>query len=432
MPLPSKVLTDDYFLSSSNPTATSDQWQLEALALRCLDTPVVIQARQNVAMRWKTIVGQDLTEEMTRRFDELLDEYMFRYILAATNSDSNYPKVLAHLYAPPREWFGMKVPGTRGSGGDGPDNNYTVIPVDHVARFELIGQHFANGLGDVPFTLTGNLSLSMTINSLDWQDVEIDENGRFVITIDPDPANGRPNHLQTDAGVRYLFIRDCRSDWRQIPNAYRIKRLDPPASPPLTEAQIARMGARFAIDDVPAMYWFIRTFAGLEANLFNPPFATGSIGGLVSQMISFARLDLAEDEALILTTGTANAPFRDLVAMDGWFRTFDYWNQTSSFNNSQSHANADGTVTYVVAHRDPGVHNWVDTTGYHQLLMVHRWQGLREDTGSTEKPWVRSSLVKFDDLDSVLADGIKRVSSEERRQQIEARQQAFFLRYIDN
>ena len=188
---------DGYFLSATNPTATADQRDLEALALRVIDMPVVQQAKAQMAQRWKTIVGRDITAEALMRYDELVEEFAFNYVLKAVNSDANYPKVLNHNYGPPHQWFGMKVPGSRGGGGDGPDQNYVIIPIDSQARYELHGQRLDPKLGDVPFTLTGNFSLSMTLGSLDWQDVKFNADDSFVITLDPEPANGRPNHIQT-------------------------------------------------------------------------------------------------------------------------------------------------------------------------------------------------------------------------------------------
>jgi hypothetical protein len=259
--------------------------------------------------------------------------------------------------------------------------------------------------------------------------MQVKPDGSFVITLDPEPANGRPNHIQTALEARWLFIRDCRSDWRQIPNEYHVRRLEPPSAPPLTVEQIAARAARYIVDDVPAKYWFMRTFYVLEPNTITAPFGTGAIGGLVSQKISFARLKLADDEAFVVTMGSGGAPFRDLVLQDFWFRTIDYWKHTSSMNKSQGIPNADGSTTYVISIQDPGVHNWLDTVGLHELLVVHRWQGLSSDPGPEGLPSARGELVKLKDLDTMLPRDMKRVSPTERQQQLAERLQTFNLRY---
>ncbi len=44
-------------------------------------------------------------------------------------------------------------------------------------------------------------------------------------------------------------------------------------------------------------------------------------------------------------------------------QTFDYLRNPVSLNRAQALADADGTVTMVLAHRDPGVPNWLATEG---------------------------------------------------------------------
>lgn len=425
--------TDGFFLSRTNPTATADQRDLEALAIEIMDMPVVRKARENLALRWKTIVGKEGTPETWARFNaEMLEECAFGAVLKAVNSDPNYPKVLGHIYGPPHEWFGMRVPGSRSGGGDGPDQHYSIIPIDAHGRYELHGQRFEPGVTDVPFSLVADVSMNMTLTSLDWQDVRIEPDGSFVIALDPQPDDGRPNHIQTKLESRYLFIRDCRADWRQKPNGYRIERLDPPTAPPITADQIAERAALFMNMEVATMYWWMRTFDAREVNVISEPVNPGPIGGLPTQRICFAKLILPDDMACVVTFGSGGAAFRDAVLKDNFFRTFDYWNRTSNMNNAQGAANADGSTTYVIAIRDPGVHNWLDPAGFHELLMVHRWQGLPRCRGPEGEPWVKYAWVELHDLESALPPGMKRLTPIQRRQQLAERLETFRLRYVDH
>ena len=429
----SKWNQDGFFLSPSNPTATVDQRDMEALALKVMEMPIVKKARENVAMRWKTIIGKEGTAETWARFDaQMLEEFAFGSVLKAVNSDANYPKVLGHIYGPPHEWFGMKVPGCRSGGGDGPDQHYSIIPIDAYARYELHGQRFDPGVVDVPFTLVADNSVNMTLASLDWQDVQVESDGSFVITLEPQPANGRPNHIQTKIESRYLFIRDCRADWRQKPNGYRIKRLDPPSAPPITIDQIAERAGLFMKMDVATMYWWMRTYDAREVNVISDPVNPGPMGGLITQRICFAKLVLPDDEACVATFGSGGAAFRDVVLKDNFFRTFDYWKHTSNMNNAQGIPNADGSTTYVISIQDPGVHNWLDPVGFHELLVVHRWQGLPRTPGPEGEPWVKYQWVKLGELERALPPGMRRVTPDERKQQLAERLETFKLRYVDH
>src|SRR5207247_1570169 len=42
-------------------------------------------------------------------------------------------------------------------------------------------------------------------------------------------------------------------------------------------------------------------------------------------------------------------------------------------NKAQSLPNRDGSYTYVVSAVDPGVHNWIDTSGTHEGILTLRW-----------------------------------------------------------
>jgi MarR family len=45
-----------------------------------------------------------------------------------------------------------------------------------------------------------------------------------------------------------------------------------------------------------------------------------------------------------------------------WGESLDYGNHVTSLNGFQAEPDADGMTRYVVAHADPGVPNWFDTT----------------------------------------------------------------------
>jgi hypothetical protein len=44
-------------------------------------------------------------------------------------------------------------------------------------------------------------------------------------------------------------------------------------------------------------------------------------------------------------------------------QTYDYAHRRVSLNRAQTALDADGAFTLVIAHRDPGVPNWLDTEG---------------------------------------------------------------------
>ena len=426
------ALGDAHFLSATNPVATVDQRDLEVLAIRIARTPELQKAKANAAARLKLLAGHDVPTEAWSSFDAVMDEWAFQNALKAANSDPNYPKVLGYVFEPAHEWFGIKIPGGVGFGGINPDNNYSIIPVDGRARFELHGRRIEPGPTDVQFTLLGNFFLTITLANLDWNDLQVKPDGGFVITIGPEPANGRSNHLQTGPDARYLLIRDVRGDWRQVANAYRVKRMDRVRAPPITFEQMVDRAARFTIDDVAGAYLFMAMNSAQEINTIKPPFGSGNLGGLVTQMMTGARLKLSDDEAFVVTVGPGASKYHVLPLYNFWQCTMDIGDHTSCMNSVQSQANADGSFTYVIALQDPGVYNWLDSVGLHEPRFWIRWQLLSPNPGPEARPWIKGELVKLRDLDQVLPSAMKRITPAERRKQLAERLESFKLRYVDS
>jgi hypothetical protein len=89
--------------------------------------------------------------------------------------------------------------------------------------------------------------------------------------------------------------------------------------------------------------------------------------------------------------------------------------------------NADGTLTLVVAPKDPGVSNWLDTTGLHEGTLFVRWQKLPEMLDPHAQGVRSVRLVKVADLDPALP----RVSPAERKALLAKRAAAYARRYAD-
>lgn len=429
--IPKIELGDSHFLSAMNPTATADQREMEALGLQMLRMPVIVQAKEAAARRWRMMCTREVPPEAWVNFEEKMEEWAFHYLMLAINGDSNYPKVLDHGYGPPHEWFGMNVPGCRGPGtAENPDNNYSFIPVDGRFHFELSGKLSENPVGECPFHVVGNLSMGMNLAILDWADVEINPDGTFVITIGPEPANGRRNHLQTMINARYIFVRASRVDWRQNPHALRIRRIDPPTAPPLTIDQIAALGAKYIIDDISENFWFHRMVACVDVNTVAPPETTTFFGGMAIQKLIRGHLKLNENEAFVLTLQPGSSKYWVLVLYDYWLMSGNFWSRQSTLNNMQSVANADGTYTYVFSLRDPGVHNWIDMLDIHEPLFMIRLNQLSPNPDpSMPEPGVKWQLTKLSDLERVLPAETKWVKPAERQQQLAERLEAFHLRH---
>jgi hypothetical protein len=432
---------ESFFLSKSNPTATVDQRDLEALALEVVKDPVIVAAREHAKQRFVIMGGgpEVIPAEALANMDAKMDEWAFHYTINALNSDPNYPKVLGHGYGPPHNWLGLEVPGCRGLGtAENPDNHYSFIPIDGNSRFVLHGKVWGdpdNAVGDCPMFLTSNLSQSINVSWLDWRTVPIARDGTFTVTIDPSPADGRPNHLQSSIDTKYLFIRDGRQHWDQVPHAYRIRRLDPPSAPPRPVEELTRVAARFIVDDVPMNFFFKQMIEFLPTNSLSEVSVSSQYGGMQTQKLLRGKLDLADDEAFVLTLDSGGSDYWVLTLYDWWAMSGNFWSRTSSLNDTQVVPNADGTHTVVFAIADPGVHNWVDTLGLHKTVFLQRWQLMPTSVGQDGRLWAggepgaTGQLVKLADLKDVLPEGSTWVTPRQRQYQLGERYASFTRRH---
>lgn len=150
-------------------------------------------------------------------------------------------------------------------------------------------------------------------------------------------------------------------------------------------------------------------------------------GGQSSNVFSGGVFALGPEEALVIETRAPVAPeYSGFHLSDLWGQSLDCGSHQSSLNGAQAELDADGALRFVVAHRDPGVANWLDTTGLPQGYLTARWTYPRLPE---QLPAVRVSKVDFAAIRASLPAGARSVSVEERRARIAARQAHLQRRY---
>ena len=228
------------------------------------------------------------------------------------------------------------------------------------------------------------VDLGNQVGLLTDRDIEPDTDGRFTVYIDPQPANERKYHLRSrDDCPQALLLRDTLSDWSQVPLEYRIEKVAGPSGPPLTGELIAER----TMADLPEWVDFWTKFkenwmGNPAANTMATPIARDGGWGFGAS----GPYELADDEALIATVSKGNAPYASIQIIDRWLIGADPRLDFANLNISQTTPNADGTVTYVVSVKDPGVVNWASTGGQHRGYIFLRWQGTPRGHRRNEAP----------------------------------------------
>jgi hypothetical protein len=150
---------------------------------------------------------------------------------------------------------------------------------------------------------------------------------------------------------------------------------------------------------------------------------SGTGGGLHDQWYQEGCFELADDQALVLETALdPECRAFSLSLTDGLFSTVDWANAHSSLNRHQAVVDPDGVLRWVVSATDPGVHNWLDTTGFPFGVMQFRW------TGAAAAPDVDVRKVALSEVDDVVPAAAARVTPAQRADAIRARQRGVQLR----
>jgi hypothetical protein len=315
------------------------------------------------------------------------------------------------------------------------DNVFRIFPVDNHHHYRLTARLAGPAPTQVSLqvlpALPGEDGWSKVIQEVLDSDIHTEADGSFTLTIGPEPAEGQINHITTTQDARFILIRDTIQDWsRETPYQLELTRLDGPASTaPADDATLA-LGASAVIRQITPR--ILQAKGGGFANL--PGFYQGPANTLTSPRIreggrwglsSSGHFQLADDEALVLTLDPIGARYLAVQLASGWLSSLDYLHHTASLNLSQTTLDPGGTLTLIVAPKDPGVANWLDTTGLHQGTLFVRWQKLPE-TLDPHAQGVRSvRLVKVADLDPALP----RLSPAERQVRLAERAAAYARRY---
>src|SRR3546814_231326 len=89
-----------------------------------------------------------------------------------------------------------------------------------------------------------------------------------------------------------------------------------------------------------------------------------NLGGLFGQFYYEGAYELGPDEALIVEAEVpTQCGYASLILTNDIYETTDWYNNQASLNNAQWRVDGDGILRVVVSAKDPGVPNWLDTSG---------------------------------------------------------------------
>lgn len=411
---------------------SADQRDIDAKALSLLSHPVVEAARISVTERFyqsREFAVPDAPATLAHTVDDLL----FSSLQCAMISDPSRPRVLWTVRRPYCA-DGRQFPGSH-YGADNPDRVYRLVGVSSSYRYRITGRRdpMHPSEDDLSFEAIPAPGIwGQPLVRLARNEIDIASDGSFSVTADATPAAGRRNHLELPPDTNMIVVRDTLLDWAsQLPNQVSVELLDGPPRPVLSDEEVARTGAEIFEQCARLALAFLDNTLNItpvnQLLVFLRPVKWGMAGSLFSAN----RFALADDEALMITLDPLTAKYLVINTCDPWTRAVPYDTHCASLNNVQAQPNDDGTYTFVISPRDPGVFNWLDTAGLRTGTFTARWELMAEQPviadsgGDDDKSWsagtqvveqaVREARVlPVADVSAQIPDGQARVTAAER------------------
>ena len=320
---------------------------------------------------------------------------MFGAVIWALNQDPLYPRVIT-ISRVTHTLGDAQIPGSRW-GIDNPDSVYRVIPVSGEHAYLIHGRVAEKRLVENYFTLWD--SAMKTVGLLSGNDLVVEADGSFVISVDAEAAGDRPNHIQTCASAHEFYIRDVIFDWaRDRPNELWVERLGPAAERgPSTREQDIELASLYMHKWATNTHRWNNQAMLKPANDFSFTIDRDTDGALRNQIYIMGQFALPSPKhAIVLDVDMGGAEYFIAPITNVWGTSNEITSRNGCLNTAQSRANADGSYTFVLSMRDPGVHNWLDPSAMSEGILTLRWAEFPEDRPG-ESLGVRSRLVTLED-----------------------------------
>jgi len=270
-------------------------------------------------------------------------------------------------------------------GADNPDNLYLNARVDGRLEYRITGSR-----GTVHYlgisTKAGGYGTTGCMEPTGFVDsgtLQVAPDGSFEMTLSATPQPG--NWLRMAPETEMLIVRQTFLDrTREVPARLEIERIPrgdnaTPLDPGEFAAKLQGAG-RFVEGTARLFADWVQGFAA-HPNVLPPqdqrPYQAA--GGDPSIHYYHGYWVLGDDEALVIEVPRApECETWNFQLNNYWMESLDYRHHRIHVNKHTAAHNPDGSATLVVAHRDPGLPNWLDTAGHGLGTMCFRWIRARE------------------------------------------------------
>ena len=283
-------------------------------------------------------------------------------------------------------------------GGDNPDAEYYHALID--GQYDYIIKGNVGTISYLGFTITGGKGMSprRQVAYINDKMLSLDADGNFTLLLAQEKPAQAGDWVQIPADTSGILVREYisdRSTQKLATLSIDILGDKPPYTPP-TDEDIANgiIGTSYAFLKLSTLHHYVLPELLDEPNQFIKV-TSETLGGAISgadNLYMVGSYQLADDEAMIVEVMPPQSRYWNFTLATRWNETPDYLHRPNSLTMDNVEFQQDGSVQFIIAHRDPGHANWLDTTAHNFGYMTFRWL----DTPDLAMPTIR--IVKFDQL----------------------------------
>lgn len=346
----------------------------------------------NALVRLLADVRDDYVLAPQRSRDELEALEGFRYVFHLLSEGTE----LFLEGDPERPRFSSIVTPARKFLGDNPDAIYHQALIRGDRSYRVTGRRDREVY--ISFTVHGRDPAGgingPILADLNDRRFHVGADGTYEIVLGPtEPPGDARNWVKLEPDARVLLVRNYFLEQTSahvnpdISVDLRIEALDDPGpAPPVDDETLAaRLGDTLAFVRATSLGMRVFgepnaqtvAFVADEPNTVGKPFSFHSTGiaaaGAVDIFYSSGTFDLGPDDALVMDGTMPDCVFANLVLWNPHMQTLDYRSRRSSLNRAQMALGPNGEYRLVIAGRDPGVPNWLDTGGHRRGTMFWRF-----------------------------------------------------------
>jgi hypothetical protein len=311
-------------------------------------------------------------------------------------------------------------------GSPNPDTVYRRAPIDDNAAYRLIGERgTAWQVTIMPFT-----EAMQAFTPFDLSDVAHGAQGHFNVLLSREhPTGYSGDWWQLEPGTASLWLRSVSDRWGgETEPRIAIERVDAPSRRrPRREAVGAQLDALASVVERIVEYGIRHVDDLVREGFVNQMKLVdyGTSGAMPLQSYHEGVFDLDDDAALVVEVELPDGcDYFSWSLTDRMLVTLDWTHAQTSLNRSQAIVDDDGVLRVVVAHRDPGLRNWMDTTGYRRGVLQCR------HVGSVEPPAFTTSIIPVASVLEHVPASTARITAHQRADALRERRVGFQLRCL--